>query len=145
MQFLDARLPPRFWSKAIPEPNSGCWIWIAATWGRSGEYGHYRESSSHITAFVAAGNVIPDGFVLDHKCRNTLCCNPAHLEAVTNAVNVQRGASGDLVTHCPNGHEYTEENTIRSPRRKCRTCHNDRMRERMRSSRLSDRSFTPPE
>ncbi len=25
MSFLDDRLPPRFWAKCIPEPNSGCW------------------------------------------------------------------------------------------------------------------------
>ena len=34
---------------------------------------------------------MPEGLVIDHKCRNRLCCNPDHLEAVTQAVNVQRG------------------------------------------------------
>jgi len=32
-QFLDPRLPDRFWSKCIPEPNSGCWLWFGANNG----------------------------------------------------------------------------------------------------------------
>lgn len=34
---------------------------------------------------------IPDGYELDHLCRNRGCVNPAHLEAVTHRVNVLRG------------------------------------------------------
>ncbi len=26
----DSRLPNRFWDKVVPEPNSGCWLWIGA-------------------------------------------------------------------------------------------------------------------
>lgn len=40
-------------------------------------------------------------------------------------------------THCPQGHEYTQENTAwlndggkRAPYRKCRTCHRERARQR---------------
>jgi hypothetical protein len=31
--------------------------------------------------------------LLDHKCRNRACCNPDHLEPVSNQVNVLRGYS----------------------------------------------------
>ncbi len=34
---------------------------------------------------------IPDGYVLDHLCSVTLCCNPAHTEPVVQSVNVRRG------------------------------------------------------
>jgi len=33
---------------------------------------------------------ISDGLVLDHTCSNKGCCNPAHLEPVTQAENVRR-------------------------------------------------------
>lgn len=33
---------------------------------------------------------IPDKLQLDHLCRNRRCCNPAHMEPVTNAVNQAR-------------------------------------------------------
>lgn len=71
---------------------------------------------------------IPDGKVLDHLCRNRGCVNPAHLEVVTQGENVLRGIGPVAVnarkTHCKNGHEFTEENTIirREGWRGCRTC-----------------------
>jgi hypothetical protein len=34
---------------------------------------------------------IPPGMQLDHLCRNRRCCNPDHLEPVTNRANVLRG------------------------------------------------------
>lgn len=55
--------------------------------------GYYRESRpdgtrvySHRRAWEAANGPVPDGLVLDHLCRNRWCCNPTHLEPVTNAI-----------------------------------------------------------
>lgn len=63
---------------------------------------------------------------LDHLCRNRACVNPDHLEPVTAAENVRRGALGAVrraKTHCPQGHEYTPENTARRRgKRYCREC-----------------------
>lgn len=81
---------------------------------------------------------VPDGLELDHLCRVHNCVNPAHLEAVTHAENVRRGEAGlhnPEKTHCPNGHAYTEENTlvINDPRgayRRCKKCHADYERKR---------------
>lgn len=78
---------------------------------------------------------IPKGMVIDHMCRNRGCCNPDHLRVVTYKVNVTEnivGASWQIQaakTHCPHGHEYSPENTVRrNSRRHCRECHRIRLR-----------------
>lgn len=43
---------------------------------------------------------IPDGLDSDHLCRNTLCINPYHIEAVTHKENVHRGKTGGSQTDC---------------------------------------------
>jgi hypothetical protein len=137
LQFLDERLPSRFWSKVIPEPNSGCWLWLGGGdiygYGRIAilRDGQRRTRSSHRFAFEALVGVVPNGLVLDHLCRTPACVNPAHLEAVTQAVNVRRGDAGchqRAKTHCPSGHEYTDANVYWSLHtngrrfRRCREC-----------------------
>lgn len=66
--------------------------------------------------------------VIDHLCRNRLCCNPGHLEAVTVGENVRRGEGvaprNAKKTHCAQGHEYTPQNTyVWNKQRFCRACH----------------------
>lgn len=81
----------------------------------------------HRFAFIQAHGAIPEGLVIDHKCRNRACCNPDHLEPVTNEENIRRGdvgAPNRQKTHCRQGHEYTSENTYTcsTGRRQCMTC-----------------------
>lgn len=51
-----------------------------------------------------------------------------HLEPVTQRENLLRGEGPTAIlskrTHCPKGHEYTPENTMRQPNgcRNCRAC-----------------------
>jgi len=53
--------------------------------------GKRAYAGAHRIAFLAAGNTVSPDQDLDHLCRNRQCCNPAHLEAVSKAVNVRRG------------------------------------------------------
>lgn len=130
MNFLDDRLPPTFWNKAIPEPMSGCWLWIgcaqSAGYGMATVNGKYGLAHRH--AYRAAHGEVPAGLELDHLCRTPLCCNPAHLEAVTHRENMLRGntpsARHHNKTHCDSGHEFTADNTWVNKRgnRFCRAC-----------------------
>jgi len=116
----------RFEGKYIPEPNSGCWLWLAATNAGYGVFkiaGRFRPA--HRVAYELERGPIPDGMVLDHLCRNPLCVNPSHLEPVSVGENVRRGNNHyRSATHCKRGHEFTENNTLilSSGSRACRAC-----------------------
>lgn len=139
INFGDPRLPDRFWSKAIPEPNTGCWLWIAAsTTGYGCFWNGERNVLAHRLAYetLVASTDEPD---IDHLCRTRCCINPAHLEPVSHLENIFRspliranGESNRIKTCCPVGHEYTLANTYvcKLGKRMCRMCQRDRMRER---------------
>jgi hypothetical protein len=77
---------------------------------------------------------VPEGLVLDHKCRVRICCNPEHLEAITNEENVRRGLAGHNPPHrehCRKGHLRTAENAYWVTKngkqyRLCKDCHRER-------------------
>jgi hypothetical protein len=78
---------------------TGCWQWLGAAGGDSSKtgktYGTMRFNGRYVRAhrhyYERYRGPIPEGMVLDHLCRNTLCVNPDHLEAVTQIENVRRG------------------------------------------------------
>lgn len=75
-----------------------CWIWQLAI-GADG-YGRVRDDHRMVLAhryhYERQRGAITDGGVLDHLCRVRACVNPDHLEMVTQAKNVQRGAGAKL-------------------------------------------------
>lgn len=84
--------------------EKGCWVWqwslsngYGQMWG--GPNGKRRQLPAHRVYYERLVGPIPPGLQLDHLCRNPACVNPAHLEPVTTAVNVQRGLKGDATRH----------------------------------------------
>lgn len=73
-------------------PND-CYIWQGSTNGRGYGIISYRGRRSYVhrVTYELEHGPIPKGLMIDHLCRRTLCCNPAHLEAVTNRENTLRG------------------------------------------------------
>lgn len=122
----------RFWPKV--EKTATCWLWAAAKLPSG--YGIFTiervNQYAHRVAWEWLRGPIPFGLDIDHLCRVRNCVNPDHLEPVTRRVNLLRGktivSAQAQRTHCPNGHEYTEENTVKWNRhRSCRICTNQRL------------------
>ena len=114
--------------------GDGCWVWqkplqngYGRMWVGSRLDGSRRFALAHDASYRASVGPVPDGMVLDHLCRNRACCNPAHLETVTQRENVLRGIGPSAVnaqkTHCPHGHEFTPGNTrMNKGKRYCGEC-----------------------
>lgn len=150
MNFLDDKMPMRVWDKVMPEPNSGCWLWLGATnihgYGVLASLGgaNSRRSKHYVHRLMYVGFVgeVPAGLVLDHLCRTPACCNPAHLEAVTQAENVRRGLLGARA-HCVRGHAFDDINTyVRKDtgHRACIACGRENLRARRERLRLEQGS-----
>ena len=107
--------------QSIPEPNSGCWIWLNATgnkgYGQIKIRGHKRQSAHRASFSIFCSEPSPTNDI-DHRCRNVLCVNPQHLEEVTHKINCQRRNA--IRSTCPQGHPYSGVDARGA--RRCRTC-----------------------
>lgn len=140
-QFGDPRLPERFWSKCVPVPWCGCWLWIGGL--KDSEHGVFwldgRCQQAHRVSYIALVGPIDDGLELDHLCRMRMCVNPSaqHVEPVTPYVNTMRGLSPAAIAArqltCAKGHPLTPDNiqphASGTSRRPCRLCAGRRARE----------------
>lgn len=83
------------------ERTRDCWYWTGSkTWNG---YGFFclrgRRTRAHRVAYERAWGDIPAGMDVDHKCRNRLCVNPDHLQAVSRTANNEnRSTSGNGAT-----------------------------------------------
>lgn len=91
-------LEARLIANSFVDPVTECWLGKRAK-RRGGAFdgrlnlwirGRSVMRRAHRVSYEEFRGPIPEGFEVDHTCCNTLCINPAHLEAVPGSVNLAR-------------------------------------------------------
>lgn len=130
----------------IPEPNSGCHLWIGLL-GRGG-YGQKTHCGKSVLAhrliYEMERGEIPKGLEVDHLCRVRSCVNTRHMEIVTHKENTLRGNAPTAINSrkqfCPRcSGPYTKDNR---QKRLCLTCRrNSRRNKYAIKKRCGDKGF----
>jgi len=112
------------------DTSGECWTWKGSV--APNGYGKTAIGKKpylpHRLFYEHFKGAIPEGFNVIQSCRNRLCVNPAHLEAMTAQEKNLRSTSPSAVnavkSSCVHGHPLTGPNLYVTPngRRQCRTC-----------------------
>lgn len=138
------------------DQDSECWLWEGQ---RQYGYGFLPVNGRHVWAhrwvFEQVTGRDITGLQIHHNCRKRRCVNPDHCEALTPEEHAARHPTrahfilkaarifDEAVlrklsppTHCPQGHEFTHENTLQhGGSRRCRICHCERENARFHKKR----------
>lgn len=87
---------PAFWARVNRASKNKCWEWtglVAQGPKNPTPYGvlgwNGKHARAHRVAYELANGPIPAGFMVLHRCDNTLCCNPSHLYLGNHDQNMQ--------------------------------------------------------
>ena|SRR3990167_2836857 len=149
MSDIPFRSLKRFCENIIVKNN--CWLWVGSK--TKGGYGkfmiNYKIFYTHRLSYIIFKGDIPQGYTIDHLCRNPICCNPNHLECVTQKENLLRSpitkaSIHSKKTHCPSWHILEGDNlsksVLRTGKRRCRICYNKWQRNRRAKLNLNTQS-----
>jgi hypothetical protein len=109
--------------------KNGCWEWTGAKTEKGyGQFYYTKQNGTRTNGrahrfsylhFIGSYN---PKMIIHHKCRNTSCVNPEHLEVRTNRSNVLEGSGPTSInarkTKCCLGHPLDAVNTYYRKRMK---------------------------
>lgn len=124
-----------FWNQVTPEGD--CWVWKG--YQDVHGYGVFQYQGTrwlaHRLAYRLLTNEDIDGRSLDHRCLNTLCVNPDHLDNITQSEHAIRSRDGRMVAHrrgtCTRGHPRSESVLRKGTNRVvyCKACRREKRAE----------------
>lgn len=113
--------------------ENNCWNWLGGK-DKNG-YGLTKFNKKtwrvHRLSYFDFYGELSSQLVIDHLCKNPICCNPTHLEQVTSRENVvirgkqtNAAAVNSKKTHCKFGHEFIKPNYVVTKYgfRRCKIC-----------------------
>lgn len=77
------------------QKDNGCWVWTGCI---NRGYGQIKVGGRrgktlwvHRVSYACFVGVVPEGMSVNHRCHNTRCINPRHLELMTPEENAEDG------------------------------------------------------
>jgi hypothetical protein len=98
----------------IPEPNSGCWLWLGGIFKLRGGYGAFTHEASNVImqrAHRVSWKLYRNPWLNSkthvlHSCDNVICVNPDHLFEGDQALNMKDKSIKGRQNHSTNHAKY---------------------------------------